>query len=277
MLADWAEMSLLFGDLQSISKSEFSVALEEDMKPNADDIVTTIWQEIFWRKSVSPKSYPIDVFEGYIERRTGWKRAICYSFLTLLSAQSFIPEIKIRPGQWTSTSKMFEKVTELALQTYVGETIVTGSPRQEGVPASFDACLGYLCGKLGEDKRAKPCSTEHTKDDGLDVIAWKPLDGRSGKLIVLTQCAAGADWRNKTKELSTNVWDEYVEWPLTPLRAFAFPYINNKDWRRLSLEGGLLLDRLRLSLLCERRLRGRFRHELERWIEGKIDSLPVTD
>src|SRR5271157_1954704 len=110
MLADWAEISLLFGDLRSISKSEFSTALEEDMKQNAEDIVTTIWQEIFWRKSVSPKSYPIDIFDGYVEKKTGWKRAICYSFLTLLSAQTFIPELKIKPNQWTSTSKMFEKV-----------------------------------------------------------------------------------------------------------------------------------------------------------------------
>jgi hypothetical protein len=151
-LADWAELCLMFGNDASISKSEFITAFEEDMKQDVESTITIIWHEVYWRKMIASDYYPFEISASNIERKSDWEETICYCFMTLLSAQSFIPEIKVKPAEWTATAKLFEKVTESALKKYVGETIIMGAPRTDNVPTNFDDSITYLCERIREDR-----------------------------------------------------------------------------------------------------------------------------
>ncbi len=92
------------------------------------------------------------------------------------------------------------------------------------------------------------------KDRGVDIISWKPFpepdfdSRRSGQLVVLLQCAAGHDWRNKTRELPYASWTQYVHWATDPMRAFAVAcFIGEDAWHDVAREvDGLVFDRVRL-------------------------------
>jgi hypothetical protein len=92
------------------------------------------------------------------------------------------------------------------------------------------------------------------KDRGVDIICWKPFaepdhaNRRSGQLIVLAQCAAGHDWRKKTRELPMASWTQYLHWATDPLAAFAVPCVITADlWHDVAREvEGLVFDRVRL-------------------------------
>jgi hypothetical protein len=100
-------------------------------------------------------------------------------------------------------------------------------------------------------------SSKLVKDLGLDVIAWLPMpDNRLGQLFLLAQCATGrTDWDEKLNDVS---WERMESWirPLPKgwtIRCFAIPFHlpNEKHWKTVSGQGGLFLDRTRLTLLLK--------------------------
>ena len=94
-----------------------------------------------------------------------------------------------------------------------------------------------------------------TFDLDVDVVAWFPfLDRRGSYLHLVGQCATGADWKDKLTELNPHKWGDHLSWAVPPARFFATPLIIRKEeMRRLSKDGGLMLDRPRLIELADRR------------------------
>jgi hypothetical protein len=83
---------------------------------------------------------------------------------------------------------------------------------------------------------------------GLDIATWKAFrDERGGYLHLIGQCATGADWRDKLTELTPQKWLDHMVWAIPPVRFFATPFVlRAEEFRRVSMEGGLILDRPRL-------------------------------
>lgn len=273
-LTDWVESSLLFSREKSLSKAQISDALKSAMKRNVENLISNIWLEATARKTIALTSYPFDVNTNYIERQSTWRTVIPYSFLTLVSGQDFITDLITENGDRKHVAKMFEKLTASALEAYIGKSIIIGSPREDPAPSSFADCLEYICREIGERPRKDPEITPKAQDDKVDIIAWNTIDNRAGKVIVLANCATGKNWQGKERELRIRDWNDYIQWPFSPFRAFAYPYVRISGWYTLSRGGGLLFDRLRISKFAKIKKEEPLRNELISWIKEKKDKIP---
>lgn len=280
-LADWAELSCLFGDRSSISRSEVVDALDAAGLSDPDSKIENIWSEIEHRHSIAPKFYPLVTSRSRIELTLGPDQTFAYAFQLLISTHSFYSKTKISKRDWNMVAKLFETLTTCALGLYLrGRSVNVGAPRKGGVPASFRKCLDYMSKQLGELRGAVKSYNANKKDDHLDVLSWLPFgDRRAGQVIVLLQCAAGADWERKGPELSGSmrIWESYIDFAVSPLAAFAFPFVclEEEKWRYLSKQAGVLLDRLRITSLCHfDTVEDNLRRILVKWCKSQALRLP---
>jgi hypothetical protein len=125
---------------------------------------------------------------------------------------------------------------------------------------------------------------ERYKDRGVDVIAWQPFDEhlagehRSSQLIILAQCAAGANWRQKTGQLPHKSWTQYIHWACDPLQGFAVPgVISSELWHDISREcGGILFDRIRiLNLLPDGIPDGELKSAIDEWVASELEEAKI--
>jgi hypothetical protein len=96
-----------------------------------------------------------------------------------------------------------------------------------------------------------------TKDEGLDVVVWKQIDSRGGKLFLLGQCACGGSYSTKFHDLDQHLtklckWVKPLSWA-APIRVFCIPrhIANDADFHQTNKEAGLTIDRARLTILAE--------------------------
>jgi hypothetical protein len=83
----------------------------------------------------------------------------------------------------------------------------------------------------------------------LDVLAWKPFqDGRPNQIVMLVQCAAGKNWRTKTKELNLKAWSSYIDFMCVPIKGFTLPDIISDVARfdDYGQDAGVIFDRSRI-------------------------------
>lgn len=279
--ADWTELSCLVEEKPTISYSEIEMILEEGNVENREAIIGNIWSQINWRHSKDPDHHPIIARVGRVERVKTWKQTFPYTFMLLLSCHSFYEETEIGPKQWTATSKLFEKLVTEAMKNYLGFAVNIGAPRRDGIPASFDKCLEYVCQKINERKGDRDPLVHWRKDAGVDVIAWNPIDDRSGQVILLIQCAAGGKWAKKTSDINLKKWNKLIDFAADPVRGLAFPGIYGTSsieledrWLDYSWDGGILLDRLRIASLAHTKTKSirRIRDDLIIWSQNQIDN-----
>ena len=119
------------------------------------------------------------------------------------------------------------------------------------------------------------------KDRGVDIISWMPFpepdydNRRSSQLVVLSQCAAGHDWRKKTRELPMAAWTQYIHWATDPMRAFAVPCVIGEDmWHDIAREvEGLVFDRIRIINQLSRGVQdAALRDALETWHASQVEE-----
>src|SRR5262249_47442726 len=113
----------------------------------------------------------------------------------------------------------------------------------------------------------------------VDIVGWSPFpDGKPGQLIVLAQCKTQRDWHHALDSISLDVWNEQMGWGVTPVKAFAFPYVLDHrlhDWRYVAKQGGIPFDRLRLSGLArDEDLSDNVRERMTRWCDAYAARLP---
>ena len=89
------------------------------------------------------------------------------------------------------------------------------------------------------------------RDFGVDVVAWRAVDSRSGKLLLFGACATGEDWNDKLNELQPlDFCQLYFLGSVSPdpMKAFFTPRIVPEDlWKNYSKQAGLIFDRCRVS------------------------------
>ncbi|MDD1752521.1 MAG: hypothetical protein LUQ38_05460 [Methanotrichaceae archaeon] len=283
VIADWAELSCLFGDRNSLSRSKIEQAFEAAGIDDHENLASDMWQEIERRNEVAGECHPVKAFTGRIESSKIWTQAPVYSFQLLVASHSFFPRTRINRTRWNITAKIFERLATLALQIYLGGTAVNvGSPRKDRVPRGFKDCLDYICQQSKELRGRVASYNNMAKDENVDVIAWHPFpDNRPGQVIILAHCAAGVNWKDKASEVSLELWRDYIDWATRPLVAFAFPFVCIRDleWRYLSRQTrGFLMDRLRISsILAPHAIPDSMGQTLIRWCQSQQRYLPHWD
>jgi len=232
-------------------------------------------QELNWRKTTIGVEYPFTIRDDNIVKRD-WEEHLAYSFQLLLSTHKLFQPTSINTSSrtWNDTAKLFERFVTVALKNYLGNSFNIGWPRKGGVPRSFLRCLEFASRVMKERPGPFRWRPHWTGDQGVDVIAWGRLDNRSGKVISLINCAAGDDWDEKLHEVIVELWKNYIEFTVDPLKGMAFPFICRNSWDRSTSVGGILYDRLRLTYLFEKNKTLYLRREIKDWSQTQINNLP---
>lgn len=270
--ADWVEASCLFGRDSSISHALIESALAESGSEKSELIVEDIWGELESRKSILP-NYPFNIQDTLIQRISRWEDSPHYSFMLLLAINFFYESTKIRQNNQRVPSKLFERLVSIALKKYMRQSINIGSPREGRISRSLKQSLKFFCGLCNESMQEKPEITHYAKDEGVDVIAWDPIDCRSGQVILLVQCTIERDWTRSCDKINLDTWKHIVNFATTPEKAVAFPYVCNEQWKNWSTRGGILFDRLRLVSMLSSMSTIYLRRKILEWSNAQVTNL----
>jgi len=266
-VADWVELFIVVTG-QLISKARLSHMVESASgEEPTESFILDVWRELSLRQKLYINC-PFTIDNLTIESNKNVSVRCVYVsclIMSIFGAQENQHKI----------SKLFERVTCLAVKKYLsGDSIVFGWPVEEGETTSIRDRIIELAGCINERYVESPA--ERYKDRGVDVVGWKAFgEGRPSQIVVLLQCAAGLNWRNKTTELPMEAWIQYIHWSCNPIKAFAVPCIVSKrDWHDVSKEGGILFDRIRIiNLLSKENIDSKLSGELDSWIVSKLNGL----
>jgi hypothetical protein len=264
-LADWVEASCLVGVSSRVSEPAVRSALQENGIDADDGTVSSIWLEMTNRGAVLGARYPFRVDGGSVRQRARADNPV-YRLLLFLSIRASIQAATSR--RVAQPTRLFERLVTDAAGAYIGgPSLRIGFPREGAVPRRFAELVPYLCARLKEGPPG-PILNPADKDAGADVLAWKPFaDERAGQVVLLAQCATGSNWKEKTVDCSVEEWKRYVGFAVTPVRVFAVPHVepDSNLWLKYTLQGGVILDRLRLVGLVDVGLNGRLEESIRDW------------
>ncbi|HEY4311637.1 MAG TPA: hypothetical protein VGN12_19480 [Pirellulales bacterium] len=171
-------------------------------------------------------------------------------------------------GEFARLPIAFERLVRDALICYLGNGAKgyrTGWPADEleERPVKFKGVISKLQELTGEWHWSPDPDLDDdpthliAKDQGLDIVVWKPLDRRGGQLFLLGQCACGNAYATKYHDLdhqltSLTQWVKPVSWA-APVRVFSTPrhIPNDLEFQQVNKVAGLTVDRARLTLLAE--------------------------
>lgn len=263
-LADWLELNALISVAGQTSLDDLRHALGAGelgstvgaspalQSSQLEQLAAEVSLEIDDRTRRTRGAYPFRMKKSSLERTIRPDRSLdsTYAFCLLMSSISwdnqrlkgFFPE------------RMFEEISCLAAERYMdGDAVRFGWPRFKGtLPGSFGKAVEALCARMGEgigyrDDKAKG----DEQDAGLDLVAWKCIDGNRGKLVLFGACATGLNWTSKLQELQPlDFCDLYLlDDPIPePSKAFFLPRIVPRTlWNHYSEKAGMLFDRCRIS------------------------------
>jgi len=232
-LADWAELTVLLDKPHYLSKEDTTdVLLNSGLisagdpsrdRQIAEDIADSIWTLLEDRSRQLADAYPFDVDSDSLRIGSGksWRDWCAFTCLLIQDIGHWYSSV---PTKFTPGSKfvnLFEDIVAKAEQgIFRGRSTVfpaTGgngwasniSGRVQQVADLFERSVGVL-DELDPDD----------KDAGLDTAARLLIcDEEPGTLIVLTQCATGANWIGKTGEPSIQMWTKLVTWKAPLVKA----------------------------------------------------------
>ena len=267
-VADWIELELVVGEPQ-LSKAKVSSIVESATGSEPGEaFLSDVWRQLEERHSRYSRRFFLcdgnlvlrSVRPGYSVRVHG-----VFAFLAVWRFR----RAPYRP-------QIFERVSAEAIKNYLeGRVFVFGWPVLPDIQTDIALRVKDVAAAAREKFVESPA--ERYKDRGVDVIAWKPFEEhssgehRSNQLVILAQCAAGANWRQKTGQLPFKAWTEYVHWACYLLIAFAVPRVIPEElWHDISREGGILFDRIRIvNLLPNGVPQEELSAEIVAWVHGR--------
>jgi hypothetical protein len=269
-VADWVEL-LLNVEGESISRSKLSSILEQSSGSEAtESFVSDVWRHLQRRQGLYATQY-FEVVGDLARAKDPVANSVEYRLCLLFSLYGASTQRGVDP-------KLFERMSAEAICSYLGGSVfVFGWPVLPNVqPAIADRVR--QAAELLNERFVEDPGTQY-KDRGVDVIAWKNFVKptadvhRSGRLVVLSQCAAGREWRKKTRELPYKSWTQYIHWATDPMVGFAVPcVVDDRAWQDVAREvDGIVFDRVRLlnSLLTGVK-DADLRNELASYIDEQI-------
>ncbi|GEP49829.1 hypothetical protein FNO01nite_05010 [Flavobacterium noncentrifugens] len=245
---EWLELNLLKTG-RPMSKAIIT-SLSNDKE---EEIVTSWISELMLRSSILNEPY-YEFNGGTISPLLNWEKIPEY-FLCLYF------DYFGASGNLNGT-KLFEKISAIALQNFIGGEIYT-----LGFPSAMNlnSYLDEIADKCNE-KRGIQAHSDY-KDDGVDVICYKTLgDKRSSNLYVLLQCAAGIHW-NKKKSIELDRWCTYIFWYRKNIitSISTVEYIQEDKWQKNTSDYGMILDRTRINNLYYNNIDSTLQKEVSEW------------
>ncbi len=274
-VADWIELELAAGELQ-LSKAKVSSIVESVTGSEPGEaFLSDVWRELEERQSRYSKQFFLcdgDLVHRSLDQASPPEYTACLLF----SLYGVSDEYRTDP-------KIFERLSAEAIKNYVeGKAFVFGWPVLPDVQADIALRVKDVAAAAKEKFVEAPA--DRYKDRGVDVIAWKPFlehsagEHRSNQLVILAQCAAGANWRQKTGQIPHKSWTQYVHWACDPLQGFAVPRVIPAElWHDISREsGGILFDRIRIvNLLPNGVEKEDLRVEIGAWVARELEESRV--
>jgi hypothetical protein len=267
-MADWAELYVLVSPRESLVEDELRAILNaepgydwsSDDQGESDEtlqsVIDDVFSELRWRETVAEKGAGVRVVPGQNReiRSDGAEASLIQTFLCLLACRRrFQVDVDLNEA-----ARLFEDFAAHAVGGLLqGPSRRMGWPFDPNLPRFRDR-VRLLAEHLSEPLGGFESVGSKVKDLGLDVVAWQDFeDDRPGRLTVLGQCAIGDDWDSKV--LDIGIWTDMIRFALTPISVLAFPWLppvspdDKAQWRGLSRQGALLLDRLRLARMAARK------------------------
>lgn len=248
-LADWLELTaIVSGDGDSstgdLERSLRRASSDETDADNAIELrIMAAYEEIEQRLKAAGKAYPFDIDYGTVQIKTNWKDYPAYIFCLCLSYFGSANQVP---------RKLFEHIARAAAKGYLqGDAVDFGFPRSN-LPKSFPEAVSELCIRIGEGGGHNSLPSQSFKDDKLDIVAWKNFpDASPSKFLLFGQCASGADWEGKLRELSPDAFcrNWMREVPISPLISSVFiPHRVERDrWNWVARNAGVVFDRCRIA------------------------------
>lgn len=279
--ADQAERAALISDAAPLSAGliDERLALNDDDYRGDPALKLADWErdkayeeayyavatEVTRRATLLGDAYPFKVNGSHLEYRPSdsglYEYLLCLSLLDTYSA-----------GNKALATRVFEAVACAIAESYLGEDAASyrmGWPPKKGSPVKFKDRVDELRNRSGNypgewvwgPKDLNQQDPSHTliKEQGLDIIAWKKsVDQRAGQLFLLGQCACGKSWASdaKLQDLNLKLLEEWIKEIscVHPLRAIFTPrHARTDELPFLSRHGGLVFDRVRITLLGQRK------------------------
>lgn len=276
--ADWIEASCLLSRDGFLSRSDIVGTLSVLGESAPEEQAEATWIQLQNRRIVLGDDYAFAVTMDGLSRRPNSPARVAYMTMLLISIRAYVAEA--RTAQNSDYTRLFEYLTTAAAGRYVsGQALRTGWPRENPLPTGFNDLIEYLSDALNEGPTGVVLN-EPDKDAGVDVVAWRPFaDRRPGQLVVLAQCATGANWREKAPELQTQEWQRYIQFVVEPMRVLAIPHVEPDAgrWAKYGSRGGVIFDRVRITELLAGAPYGKVADDADAWLEAEIERLRLIE
>ncbi len=262
-VSDWVELYVITEN-KSISKMKVQNLFDEDgidLESKMDDVLGELARRI---QLYGPKS-PVEVSGVTIRPRIKWRANPLYTLCLIFSTYG----VQTRGDVGT---RLFEQIGNVLLKEFFrSETYHLGFPVGAALNTSLDSVAGLM-----HETRGGITPHYDEKDSAVDVISWTPFnDVRSSQIIILAQCGAGDDWKEKSP-ISLPTWNHYINWNYeTTVPSMITTQIVNPDkWRKYADKFGVLIDRARLYRIhadCSKRIPKDLLTETAAWCEAKLN------
>lgn len=215
-LADWLELNVLgspdgqlgFGTLVSASDMSKEGQPEDiaDEDTTDETLVLSAQTEIRRRRKLIGQDYPFRIAENGQSMHvvanvtdTGASYLLCL-FLSHATDRTIVPK-KLAPKITDNVRNLFQACATVAAGGFVqGTAISFGWPRPN--KTKFLKALKRAFKLFGDGtpvSHPRPAASPYVKDDGIDVMAWRPpADELPGTQYLLGQVASGEDWVDKS-------------------------------------------------------------------------------
>ncbi len=277
LLTDWLELRALFSDGQSralvgelraqedLERDEDSEEIDAD-DARLEDLAVQIASEVGKRQYALEMAYPFSMStEGdalLLRPDTEWNTGESTYVFSLILAHATKSEIVsgvVAPtdADLVRARDLFQICGTLAAAAHCeGPAFSFGFPRPDS--SGFLDKVKQIWAIFGDGTPrgvALPDSPDDVKDEGIDVVSWRPQrDQKPGTLYLLAQVASGNNWKSKSVKQSITLFHD--EWftvvPAAPCQpAIMIPFfVDGGEMRRSTRTHGIVIDRGRLPRLA---------------------------
>lgn len=286
VLADWLEVNALADKNRQVSLEILVTAalsssvFQSDRSDfeSAEYFLPSVVEELSFRKNYS--SYPFTLTGSSLECLHGYDvTKSTYMFCLALSALPWdTPRIT-----GCSPERVFEEISVCSLRNYInGEAVRFGWPRARTVlPSRFSDAIARISELTGEGGGPTESAVNSDKKDaGVDIVSWKKIDDRMGKVMIWGSCATGDNWEQKLQEMNPSYFcRQYFNSHPEPLPAKSFftsNVISRHKWGEYTRRAGILFDRLRIVMLNPTIPLKTPHGNGEEWLMGVIDYIRMN-
>jgi hypothetical protein len=216
-----------------------------------------VFLELNERMRAAADAYPFTIDGNVVQLKSNFDTYPAYFFCLCLSYCGWIQ----RRGDRIFPARMFEDLSCMAAKSFTGGEVVRFAYPRRGkrhdLPREFKGAIHTATRLIGEGDGCRDRLPRSTKDDALDVLAWRDFpDLMPGKLLLVGQCASGENWDGKLTDLQpTHTTNEWMTTPVISqmIKAIFIPHrVPRAQWERCSRRAGIVFDRCRLAYWSHR-------------------------